>query len=699
METLLALELKTLKLQRVRPAQGGVAFWGTMAEAYAVCLWSRTASRLLLPLARFDANNADELYGGVREIRWQEHIAPEGSLTVDFSGTNAAINHSRFGAMKVKDAIVDQIRESKGVRPSVRFEQPDLRINVRLRETRATVSLDLSGESLHRRGYRIQSHVAPLKENLAAAILLLAQWPEIAARGGTFLDPMCGSGTLPIEAALLAGNIAPGLLRHHFGFLGWRGFDASLWADLLADAQEKARVGRASIPTILGFDVDPQAITAARFNTEKAGLAGHIQFVPTGIETLTPPESCSPGLLAVNPPYGERLGTTPSTQHLYRTLGRVMTGAFSSWSCAVFTGLHSADRLIGMKAHVQKNLNNGPLLCQLLLYPAKQARQRVTTIRSAPLQDGQMFANRLRKNIKQLRRWLHRDGVTCYRLYDADMPEYALAIDVYEQWMHVQEYTPPESVDPLRAKQRLQTALAIIPDVLDLPAENMFVKVRQRQTGAQQYGHLDQQRILREVRENGLCFFVNLSDYLDTGLFLDQAPVRKLIRDWAANKRFLNLFGYTGTASVYAADGGAKQTVTVDMSRTYLDWARKNFTRNGFVDPRYQFEQADCLEWLKTAHGHYDLIFLDPPSFSNSKRMAAIFDLQRDHVHLIQQTAKLLAPGGIIVFSNHLKRFKMDHAALSPKLTMEDRTAQALGPDFQRSSRTHHCWVIQAEKK
>jgi len=308
----------------------------------------------------------------------------------------------------------------------------------------------------------------------------------------------------------------------------------------------------------------------------------------------------------------------------------------------------------------------------------------------------EMLVNRLRKNLRHLGKWARREGVTCYRLYDGDLPEYALAVDLYEGWAHVQEYAAPATVDPAKAEARLADALAAIPNAVGIPADRVILKIRRRQKGLAQYERQATTDQFHEVHEGGLRFLVNLADYLDTGLFLDHRPTRALIRGLISGGRFLNLFAYTGTASVSAAAGGAAATTTVDMSSVYLDWARRNMALNGFTEGRaHRFVRADCLAWLATPREErYHVIFLDPPTFSNSKRMGeATFDVQRDHVGLIQAAAKLLARDGILLFSNNFRHFKMSRAGL-PDLAIEDISHATIPPDFQRNLRIHNCWRI-----
>ncbi|MEJ2381536.1 MAG: bifunctional 23S rRNA (guanine(2069)-N(7))-methyltransferase RlmK/23S rRNA (guanine(2445)-N(2))-methyltransferase RlmL [Gammaproteobacteria bacterium] len=710
--SLLVDELRALGALNVAETRAGAAFEGDQELAYRACLWLRTANRVLLPLARFAAASPEALYAGVQSVDWGGHMDAAGTLAVDFSTSGSRIRHSHFGALKVKDAIVDQFRDRCGQRPSVELQRPDLRINVYLHRDQATVSIDLSGESLHRRGYRADTVAAPLKENLAAAILLRAGWPQVAAAGGALLDPMCGSGTLPIEAALMAGDVAPGLLRDYFGFLAWKGHAPDTWAALLEEARQRREAGLASLPPIVGYDADRGAIRAALENLARAGLSGRVHAERRDLERLQPVGEV-PGLVVANPPYGERLGDAEQLKPLYAGLGEILRQRFHGWRAAVFTGNPDLAKQMGLRARRLHKLYNGAIECRLLHFEVDPqwfvapGPRPLVPPPAAPEQwsDGaRMFANRLRKNLRELGRWARRAGVTCYRVYDADMPEYALAIDLYQEadadqrWAHVQEYQAPPSVDARQAGRRLRDALAVVPTVMDLPAEHLFFKVRSRQKGGEQYRKQAAERRFHRVQEGAYLFEVNFTDYLDTGLFLDHRATRRLVGELAGGRRCLNLFAYTGTASVYAAGGGASAVTTVDLSNTYLDWARRNMALNGFTGADYRFIQADCLAWLQEQAGdsrapRYGLIFLDPPTHSRSKRMHTDFDVQRDQVTLLRQAAGLLEDDGVLIFSNNFRKFRLDAAAL-PELHIEDITAATIPRDFARNPRIHNCWRI-----
>ncbi len=704
LEPLLAEELRGLGAEEVKETHGGVGFGGPLALAYRVCLWSRLANRVLLVLGRLPAESAEALYEAARSVHWDDHFGLDATFAVDCHLSQSSISHSQFAALKIKDAVVDQFRERLGARPSVALERPAVRINAYLYRDQLTLGLDLAGASLHRRGYRQEGVAAPLKENLAAAVLVRAGWPELAASGGVLVDPMCGSGTLPIEAGLMAADIAPGLRRTHWGFLGWRQHDGPCWRALLEEAEERRARGLGAPFEIRGYDADAAVVRIARANVERAGLGDRVRIECRELAEATPPPDTGPGLVVVNPPYGERLSSASELQVLYRRLGDRLRTQFPGWRAAVLTGNPELGKRMGLRARRFHSLYNGPIECRLLHFEVQPEWFVIEGHGPRPLPEAErgagaeMFANRLRKNLKQLRRWLQQEGIDCYRLYDADMPEYALAVDVYRgetRWLQVQEYAAPPTVDPKAARLRLREALGVLGEVLEVPAEQIFFKVRRRQRGGAQYERLAEQRRFHEVREDGCRFWVNFEDYLDTGLFLDHRQTRALLGGWAKGKRFLNLFAYTGTATVYAAKGGARTTTSLDLSRTYLDWAQRNLTLNDLGGPQHELIPADCLQWLRQMRGRrqFDLIFLDPPSFSTSKRMQGTLDVQRDQVTLIEGAMGLLAPGGTLVFSCNLRGFTLDQAALAA-FKLRDLSRETLPKDFERHRRSHHCWAI-----
>jgi len=716
LEDILVNELKSLGIQNIKATMAGAAFEGDLETAYRACLWSRTANRILLVLSTFTVKSQQDLYDGVQRINWFEHINAEDSFAVTFSAKNSeVINNTHFGALKVKDAIVDQMRAKFNTRPNIDTDQPNIRINIYLQGETARLSLDLSGESLHKRGYRDVTIKAPIKENLAAALLLRSGWPKIAAQHGTLIDPMCGSGTLLLEAAMIAADYAPGLLRDYFGFNGWKKHDVECWNKLFAEAEKRKYVGLTKLPVIVGFDQDRFTVNIALKHITNAGLQNKIHVERRDIAEAAPAESWQLGLLICNPPYGERLGDEQATADLYTTLGETLKNHFLGWQAAMIISDPELGFRLGIRSQKPITFFNGALECKLLrmcieerafFIPKAQNQQERLVQVTANSQEEQrdsdagMFANRLKKNFKKLAKWAKQNHITCYRVYDADLPEYAAAVDIYQgeqTWVNVQEYEPPKTIDRHKADQRLAGLLAEIPQVLDIPRENVYLKIRRKQRSTDQYEKFADTAKFYEVEEGGCKLLVNFADYLDTGLFLDHRPVRLLIQQQAKDKRFLNLFAYTGSATVHAAVGGAKATTTVDMSNTYINWAKNNLALNKSTG-EHEFIQADCLDWL--AHEakqpiprQYDLIFLDPPTFSNSKRMDEVFDIQNDHVVLINNALKLLAPQGVMYFSTNFKRFKLDTEALSG-VTIADISAGTVPEDFARHPKIHYCWRL-----
>ena len=699
---LLIKEIQKIGVESIRQRWGGAEFTGSVALAYKVCLWSRIANRVLMPLKEFEIESTDDLYAGAKQIDWMNHLRVDGKLAVDcqiFRST--AISHSHYAALKVKDAVVDQFREKKGARPSVDIKNPDIRIHVRINEKLVTVCLDLSGESLHRRGYRQNGNLAPLKENIAAAILCRSGWPEVAASGGQLLDPMCGSGTLVIEATLMAFDIAPGLFRSKPGFIGWTQHKDSDWRGLLTEANDRRRNYETSSWSLVGSDKDPSAIADALANAEHAGVSKYVQFFEQDFrESKASTENG--GLLVTNPPYGERLGSERELRSLYADLGSLIKTRFNGWKAAVFTGRPDLGKELGMRAILTNKFNNGSIDCRLFRFEVnKNFFVSMTPSKKKVSSGAQMLANRLKKNLRLLGRWARRKEINCYRLYDADLPEYALAIDLYRGkhlWAHVQEYKAPKKIDVHIAKIRLEEALNILPETLAIAPERIRFKVRQRQRGSDQYERANAHGKFYEIYEGKGRFWVNFDGYIDTGLFLDHRLVRELIGLKSFGRNFLNLFSYTGTASVFAALGGALSTTTVDMSKTYMNWAKRNFELNGLALETNHFCQANCLEWLKKNHkDRYGLIFVDPPTFSNSKKMNGHFDVQRDYVRLLHDVGKLLSEGGEIIFSTNFRRFKMDISQFS-KWHLQDLTPQTIDRDFERRSNIHACWSLKKPK-
>ena len=701
LESLLANELQSLGASTVKETVAAVHFEGALEVAYRACLWSRLANRVLMPLHSFMLNQADDLYQHCNDIAWESHLTAAQSIAIDFIGTSRLIDNSMFGSQRVKDAVVDRIRRVEGERPNVDPKNPDIRIQARLHKGRVSVALDMSGESLHRRGYRTGQGSAPIKENLAVALLLRSGWPEIAATGGALLDPMCGSGTLIIEGAMMAADIAPGLLRSQYGFDKWLQHDQELWDSLVIEAQERKTLGLEKLELdIRGYDANPRVLEFTNQNIENAGLDEHIRIAHKPIDQFGKP-TAEHGLLLTNPPYGERLGEIDQLIPLYQKLGTVLQKNFAGWKAAIFTGNVDLARETDLSPSKQYSLYNGSIACKLLVFTdmtSKSARiaERLST--PAPAQQltegAQMVLNRLKKNQRRLDAWRKKSAVSCYRLYDADIPEYAVAVDIYDQSIHVQEYAPPSTISDKLARERFAEVKQAIKRFAADYRGKIHYKERRRQKGDSQYERsAEGASDIIEVSEGRARFEVNLSDYLDTGLFLDHRPVRALIGGLVKGKRFLNLFCYTATATVQAALAGAKSSLSIDMSNTYLDWAERNFALNSLNSSQHQLLRADCTKWLETEGELFDVIFLDPPTFSNSKKMDSVLDIQRDHGDMIRATMAKLAPQGVLIFSNNFRKFKLD-TLTDRQFSCENITPQTLDKDFERNPRIHNVWKI-----
>jgi len=692
LENLLVEELTKLGIADAKPVQAGVRFKATNEQIYRCCLWSRLASRFVRILSEFTCKDDMDLYLAASSVNWVNQFHSSKKFVVDFNGTNQEIRNSQYGAMKVKDAVVDCFTKKNLPRPSISKDLADLRIHVRLHKDKALLGIDMVGGGLHQRGYRELAGKAPLRETLAAAVILRSGWDETK----NFLDPMCGSGTLVIEAAMMAANVAPGVKRKFWGFEVLEDFDAELWAEVKSEAAVQARRGVKKVDVkFFGFDNDERIIKTARDNARRAGVEELITFSVGDAALIKRPESFVDGVIVCNPPYGERLGTEPGLIALYTAFGAQLKSEFGGCHASIFSSSDELLSCLRMRADKQFKLNNGALPCHQKNYQiservAETAGDNVTQSQVAP-----DFANRLKKNIGKIGKWARKEELDCYRIYDADLPEYNVAIDIYLDNLVIQEYAAPKEIAEEKTKRRLTDIIRAAIQVTGIEANKVVLKTREKQKGRSQYQKLAQQSEKLKVNEYGVQLIVNLQDYLDTGLFLDHKLTRRRLGQMAAGKDFLNLFAYTGSATVHAACGGARSTTTVDMSNTYLEWAKENMQLNGQVGRQHQYEQADCLQWLEKATGSYDLIFIDPPTFSNSKRMEQSFDVQRDHIQLMRSLKRLLKPQGTVVFSNNKRHFKMDMEALDELgLEAKNISSQTLPLDFSRNKHIHNCWLV-----
>jgi 23S rRNA (guanine2445-N2)-methyltransferase / 23S rRNA (guanine2069-N7)-methyltransferase len=711
LEWLLAAELEAAGGTELRVGRRTVEFSGSTETLYRAVLESRTAIRVLEPLGRFAVDSPESLYGAVASIDWPAQLKPTQTLRVDAVVHDSFVSHSLYAAQVVKDAVVDRLRAATGRRPNVQLHGASLRLALHLAGGTATLFRDAAGQSLHQRGWRQGKVEAPLSEVLAAGILGLAGWQP----GEPLLDPFCGSGTLVIEAATQAAGIAPGLLRARrkgHGFFRFADCDRQLVARIVAELEARVvePAGR-----FQASDLDPAAVAAARESAAAAGLADFITVEQRHFEEVVP--TAEPGLIVTNPPYGERLPVARAAA-IFRRLGDWLKLRCGGWRAAVLAPAATA-KAIGLKPHRRLPLANGPIDCRLVelvvrqrteLPPSPAEAEPGGTAAAVPdsahlpaagrtvadqLGD---FRRRLAKRAKHLGRWARRQAIEAYRLYDRDIPEIPLVIDRYGDYLHAAEYERPHDRTAIEHDVWLDRMVEAAAAELGVAADRVFLKTRRRQRAGGQYEKVDDRQATLAVAEAGLQFEVNLSDYLDTGLFLDHRPTRALVRGEAAGRRLLNLFCYTGSFSVAAAAGKAATTTSLDLSNTYLDWTRRNLAANGFVDRRrHELVRDDARAFLehrlRRGGEPFDLVVVDPPTYSRSAKAATDWDVQRDHADLLELVADNLAAEGVVYFSTNFRRFRLDDDRLARRYAIREITRQTIPEDF-RNARIHRSWRL-----
>lgn len=767
-ERLLAAELSGLGATKVRPLKGQVVFGEGQAQALRACLWSRLASRVMLVLGRIDATDANTLYEGLAHIPWEDHLVPGATLSIDAHGTNRELRDSRFVALRSKDAISDRLLARRGARPVTSASHADATVVVRISHERATVALDLSAEPLFYRGNRpgasLRGTVAPLRSDYAAALLALGGWYRDArhlleGEPQALVATLYGTGSVLVEAAGQALDVAPGLSRARWGHAAWAGLDSALWDSLVQEGRQRAEKGHLRAPalTLIACDPRPGAQKTAARALAEAGLAVKPRYVlpealtPT-LEKLAVDEAatlatCDLSWLQANdlPREASCLGTVRALRGLCTAaLARdsaidAALGHAPNRTIEVMVGRDSA-RMALYQAGGKTAEADADTASVLVHGPQGGAGQSLPVLVAASSQ----FARRLSKMARQRARWAARELVSCYRVYDRDLPDYAVTIDLFqglnagERWLCVSEYAAPRSVDATLARERLLDVLALAPPILGVVPENTFLRVRSHGRGGSQYAEAPASAAKKDkdgrppqrnaqpqhygaqvpqherplalppgahlVDEGGLSFEVNFSGRLDCGLFLDQRETRSLVRELMKQapepRRFLNLFCYTGSATCYAADGGAAATTSVDLSRPSLDWARRNMERNGFAGRQHEYVQADVIQWVdeqRHSSRRWELVFCDVPTFSNSSRMhTRSWDVQRDHAELLIGVSRLLAKGGQAIFSCNLKGFSPDLDTLGRAgVVLEDITEKTIPEDFSRSPKVHHCYLVR----
>ncbi len=645
-EEVLAEELRGLGLRRVRAQVGGVSFEGRLTDAYRACLWSRVATRVQLVLGRVPCADAGELYAGVRDIAWEAHVRPDATIGIRAHGTNANLRNTAFSALKAKDALCDRLRDVRGERPDVDAQSPDFEVDLAVHERRATVYLNLSGSSLHRRGYReegVQTE-APLKETLAAGMLMAAGWPEVAKRGGILVDPMCGSGTIAVEAALMAADVAPGMLRERWGFQGWLGHDEGLWRHMREEAVQRRDVAACEMCVLAG-DIDAGAVAIARENAERAGVRGIVQLFCDDAERLgrhlrgVLKRGAREGMLATNPPYGERLGTQDDLVKSNGALATAVEALPEGWGVAIIAPEIGIDSALGRIPERRIDCHNGPLEVSVRVYRKLEANRHTCAVVSlagvchlVSIADERscQFAARIRKVARDRRRAAERAGHTCVRLYEADLPDYPFAIDLWLGAGHsagkvhvtVEETRRPRKGQAEFAARRRYDARALVAAVLDIPAVNVHLLALSAQG--------PHEPMMLRVGERGLEFEVDLLGHPDTGLPMAQREVREEVAQRCAGSRFANVGGGASAASVYAARAGAVHTVTVEPFEDRAELIRRSLAANGYGGKRHRVICEGARAWLERTkrEGHaFDVVLLALPAWAGKEereRLAAL---------------------------------------------------------------------------
>ena len=715
LEAVVKRELAALGYEGHIIAPGWIRFKG---DPLAICrcnLWLRCADRVLLQVACFAADNFDTLFETTRALNWRDWICPTGAFPVVGRSLKSQLSSVPACQRTVKKAVVESLQH--GYRCQLLPEDgPLFKIQIALLDDQATLTLDTTGPSLHKRGYRRQAAPAPLKETLAAALLELSFWnPQ-----RPLLDPFCGAGTIVIEAARIARNMAPGMERQ-FVSDNWPWLPTTCWNE--ARAETRDLVENPPAERLVGTDQSDRVLVAARQNAVAAGVDDQVHFQRRAFADLSSRRQY--GCLVTNPPYGQRLESGPLAE-LYRSIPEVLR-KLPSWSHFVLTAHPHFESLVERQADRRRKLYNGRIECTYYQFhgprpprpqrrdpaapPTEQAALPDTPavapnqpsvrapavfggLTSKGKEQAELFHNRLAKRARHLRRWPGKRGITCFRIYDRDIPEVPLTVDRYEDYLHLVESERPHNRSRAEHADWLDLMVQTAATTLDVKRTHTFLKRKQPQRGKAQHARLDDQRHEIRVREGGLQFLVNLSDYLDTGLFLDHRTTRSMVRQASPGTRFLNLFGYTGAFTVYAASGGAASTTTVDLSPTYLDWARRNLKLNGFDAPQNALVRADALEYIRGLRPvpTFDLAVIDPPTFSNSKRTESDWSIQQNYAELLNGVLRVMHPGGTVFFSTNFRRFKFNVTSITPAETIE--ISKQTVPEDYRNRRIHRCWKI-----
>ena len=721
LEALTARELKELGLdpRNSDSLAGRTRFAGSERDMVRANLHLRTAGKILIELAEFGLGSDFEvLFGAVDSVPWEEWMPRDAAVTVEARSVHSTITSVPALQRAVKKGVAGRLCRAYHTE---RLDEsgPAYSVELSVYKDRASLTLNSTGRGLHRRGYRLLNAAAPLRETLAAALVDLSVWNG----GRPLLDPFCGSGTILIEAAMKARRIAPGLSRA-FDAEAWPVIPASVWDEARREARAEILP---SVPERLrGVDIDPEALKYARYHARRAGVEADIDFEPGDFHDVSDPREY--GCVITNPPYGERLGEKEALRPLYESIPAVLS-RMPTWSHYIYTAWTDFETVIGQEATRRRKIYNGRIECTYFQFlgpkppragadsaaepagketagPAEEDPPRESAAAGpkpvfAGLDDYAAYQERefrrcLANRARHLRNYPKR-GITCYRLYERDFPEVPLVIDIYEgEYLHIAEFDRPDGRTPGVHRLWLDRMTAAAAETLGIAPENVFLKRRSRQKGKSQYEKLGERGRFITAHEGGLSFRCNMTDYLDTGLFLDHRLMRGMVRGQAAGKRFLNLFCYTGSFTCYAASGGAASSVSVDLSPRYLEWAEANLEMNGLAGDPHRFVRADVMKFLADpafygVTGPFDLCVCDPPTFSNSKSAETDWDVRRRHAELLRLLAGLIVPGGVVYFSNNFRHFRLDEESLSDLYKIREITHRTVPEEF-RNKHIHNSW-------
>ena len=681
-DDLVAEEVQKLGLEVKGRQLGWVTAEGSLRDAYRMLLTTQVGDRIVWLLARGEAVAADQFRELLRTIDWNNRLYAGASVRVDVTGKVSWLKDTRFAGQLVMDAIRDQAMIAKRPRPEYETDEPAVRIAVRFGRGHVDIGINLNRAPLNQRGYRTEGGEAPLRETLAQ--VMLARLKIQQDQPSVIIDPCCGSGTLLIEACMRLSQIAPQRQRPSSQLSRWTGLESISWTDLIALERTKETQ---TATRFIGFDINPQVVDRARANIERAGLSEQITVEVAEIADLSASnasvtETDTVWILA-NPPYGTRLGRNEDLATLYRLLGD-RCKEFKNAHLGLVTSEKDLMQALGLRSEKKWEMQAGGLRLNIAKFALGLTTEHFESQEDKdPPEEIWPLLNRLSKNLKNRSKLLKNNEIDCYRIYDSDLPEYNVVIDQFADYLHIQEYRPPKTVDPKRANHRRQLIRQWVPKHLGIPLKHAVYKERFRQTGNSQY-EKRAEPLCVDVHENGMQFEVNLTTYTDVGLFLDHRPLRRRLLESCRGLRVLNLFCYTGALSVAAAKGLARSVTSVDMSKTYLTWAHRNFEKNGLNPKHYQFIRANVLQWLTVEpRAEFEVILLDPPTFSNTKSTEQTLDIQRDHRELIDACSAWLAPGGVIYFSNNFKGFSLDDS-VREGYVVEDMTRQSIDADFDR---------------